>query len=92
MQFVLPSLLVRAAHQERFALFEASERLAACNSMHCIQRCTLDSSNPVGTMILDGLRGRIVQDARWAMLGMQSRMGDAQHRWIITRCALVTSE
>ena len=50
------------------------------NSVHCIRGSTLDSSNPLGTMILDGLRGRIVQDARWAMLGAQSCMGDAQHR------------
>ena len=67
-------------------------QIAARNSVHCIQRSMLDSSNPVGTMILDGLCGRIVQDARWAMLGMQSRMGDAQQRLGITRCALVTSE
>ena len=92
MQFVLPSLLVRTAHQQRFAFFEASVRIAACNSVHCIQRSTLDSSNPTRAMIVDGLRERIVEDARWAMLGMQSRMGDAQHRCCITRCALVTSE
>ena len=92
MQFVLPSLLVRAAHQQRFALFGSSVRIAARNSVYCSQRSTLDSSNPLEAMILDGLRGRIVQDARWAMLGMQSRMGDAQHRCCITRCALVTSE
>ena len=92
MQFVLPLLLVRAAHQQRFALFGYSMQIAVRNSMHSIQRSMLDSSNPVGTMILDGLRGRIVQDAHWAMLGMQSRMGDAQQRLCITRCALVTSE
>ena len=46
----------------------------------------------MGSMILDGLRERIVLDARWAMLGVQSRMGDAQQRVCITRCALVTSE
>ena len=78
MQFVLPSLFARAAREQRFALFEASVRIAARNSVHCIQRSTLDSSNLLEAMILDGLRGRIVQDARWAMLGMQSRMGDAQ--------------
>ena len=33
MQFVLPSLLVRAAHQQRFALFGSSVRIAARNSM-----------------------------------------------------------
>ena len=92
MQFVLPSLFARAAREQRFALFAASVRIAARNSVHCVQRSALDSSNPMGTMILDGLRGRIAQDARWAMLGMQSRMGDAQHRCCITRCALVTSE
>ena len=92
MQFVLPSLLVRAAHQQRFALFGSSVRIAARNSMHYIQRSTLGSFNPLEMMIVDGLCGRIVQDARWAMLGMQSRMGDAQQRCCITRCALVTSE
>ena len=92
MQFVLPSLFARAAREQRFALFEASVRIATRSSVHCSQRSTLDSSNPLEAMILDGLRGWIVQDARWAMLEMQSRMGDAQHRWIITRCALVTSQ
>ena len=28
----------------------------------------------------DDLRRRIQQDARWAMLGVQARMGDAQQR------------
>ena len=46
MQFVLPSLLVRAAHQQRFALFESSVRIAARNSVYCSQRSTLDGSNP----------------------------------------------
>ena len=92
MQFVLPSLLVRAAHQQRFALFEASVQIAARNSVWSSRESTLDSSNQLKAMILDDLRGQIVQDARWAMLGMQTRMGDAQRRWCITRCTLVTSE
>ena len=92
MQFVLPSMLVRCPHQQRFALFGFSVQIAARNSTYCSRASTLDSSNPVEAMILDGLRGRIVHDARWAMLGMQSRMGDAQCRCCITRCALVTSE
>ena len=47
MQFVLPSLLVRAAHQQRFALFGSSVRIAARNSVYCSRESTLDSSNPL---------------------------------------------
>ena len=47
MQFVLPSLLVRAAHQQRFALFESSARIAARNSVSSSRESALDESDPL---------------------------------------------
>ena len=84
MQFVLPLLFTRCARKQQFVLFAFSVRIAACNSVHCSQESVLERSNPLGMKDYNGLRGRMRVVVRWAMLGAQSRMGNAQHR--VTSC------
>ena len=47
MQFVLPSLFVRAALEQRFALFRLSVRIATRNSVPSSRESTLGGSYPL---------------------------------------------